>query len=66
MIPSIMVGSAVGAMIAGYFKVADHAPHGGPIVLAVIDHRLAYIFALVVGVVITALLVNTLKKNKSL
>lgn len=65
-IPSIMVGSAVGAMIAGYFKVADHAPHGGPIVLAVIDHRLAYIFALVVGVVITALLVNTLKKNKSL
>ncbi|XWO14407.1 PTS fructose transporter subunit IIBC [Candidatus Hepatincola sp. Pdp] len=63
-IPSIMVGSAVGAMIAGYFKVADHAPHGGPIVLAVIDNRLAYCLALVVGIVITALLVNTLKKNK--
>lgn len=63
-IPSIMVGSAIGAMIAGYFKVADHAPHGGPIVLAVIDNRLAYILALVVGVFVTAFLVNTLKKNK--
>ncbi len=39
-IPSIMLGSMVAATIAMLGGVGDHAPHGGPIVLPVVDHRL--------------------------
>ncbi|MGL6063808.1 MAG: PTS fructose transporter subunit IIABC [Fusobacteriaceae bacterium] len=63
-IPSIMIGSATGAVIAAIGKVTDHAPHGGPIVLPVVDNKLMFVIAIVVGVFVTAILVNTLKKNK--
>lgn len=61
-IPSIMVGSAVGAVIAAIGKVGDHAPHGGPIVLPVIDNRIMFVIAVLIGITVTALLVNFLKK----
>lgn len=60
-IPSIVAGSAVAAAIAMRARVGDHAPHGGPIVLPVVDHRIAYIFAIAVGTVITAILILLLK-----
>ncbi|MDD2843306.1 MAG: PTS fructose transporter subunit IIC [Tolumonas sp.] len=60
-IPSICVGSAVGSVMAMLSGVADHAPHGGPIVLPVIDNRLMYLVSIAVGVVVTALLINFLK-----
>ncbi|MDR2008435.1 MAG: fructose-specific PTS transporter subunit EIIC [Alphaproteobacteria bacterium] len=63
-IPSIIVGSSAAAMIAGFLGVGSHAPHGGPITLPVIDGKLSFLLALVVGVIITAVLVNALKKNK--
>jgi fructose PTS system EIIBC or EIIC component len=61
-IPSIMIGSMVAATIAMVGGVGNHAPHGGPIVLPVIDHRLMYIVAIVVGALVTALCINTLKR----
>jgi fructose-specific PTS system IIC-like component len=64
-IPSIMVGSAVGAAVAAIGKVADHAPHGGPIVLPVIDNRLMFIIAVLAGIAVTAFMVNALKKPVS-
>ena len=60
-IPTICFGSALGSVIAMLSGVADHAPHGGPIVLPVIDNRLMYLVAITVGVVVTALLINFLK-----
>jgi fructose-specific phosphotransferase system IIC component len=60
-IPCIMVGSMVSAVIAMLGGVGDHAPHGGPIVLPVVDNRLMYVLAIVVGVVTTAVLINLLK-----
>jgi fructose-specific phosphotransferase system IIC component len=60
-IPSIMAGSAVAAVIAMVGKVGDHAPHGGPIVLPVIDHRLAYVLAVLSGTIVTAILIKLLK-----
>jgi fructose-specific phosphotransferase system IIC component len=60
-IPSIMAGSAVASVIAMVGRVGDHAPHGGPIVLFVIDHRLAYVLAILAGTMVTALSVNLLK-----
>lgn len=61
-IPSIMVGSSIGAAIAAIGKVGDHAPHGGPIVLPVVDNRIMFIVAVLVGITVTALMVNFLKK----
>jgi PTS system fructose-specific IIC component len=61
-IPTIMFGSMTAAMVAMLGGVGDHAPHGGPIVLPVIDHRLMYVLAIVVGTVLTALTINTLKR----
>jgi len=64
-IPSIVAGSAVAAAIAMIGLVGDHAPHGGPIVLPVVDHRLAYVAAIVVGTLVTAILIVLLKpRNK--
>ncbi|GAB6099206.1 hypothetical protein JCM16358_10850 [Halanaerocella petrolearia] len=62
-IPSIVTGSAVGSVIAMLSGVGDHAPHGGLIVLPVIDNRLMFIVAIAVGVGITALMVNALKSE---
>ncbi|MGD1080561.1 MAG: PTS fructose transporter subunit IIC [Candidatus Sulfotelmatobacter sp.] len=60
-IPSIVAGSAVAAAIAMVGRVGDHAPHGGPIVLPVVDHRVAYVAAIVVGTLVTAMLIVLLK-----
>jgi len=61
-IPSIMLGSMVASTVAMLGGVGDHAPHGGPIVLFVVDHRLAYVAAILCGMAVTALTINTLKK----
>ncbi len=61
-IPTIMAGSAVGSVIAMLGGVGDHAPHGGPIVLPVIDHRLAYAGAILAGTAVTALAINALRR----
>ena len=42
-------GSMVAAAIAMLGGVGDHAPHGGPIVLPVVDNRLMYVVAIVRG-----------------
>lgn len=61
-IPSIMVGSSIGAAIAAIGKAGDHAPHGGPIVLPVVDNKIMFIVAVLIGIAVTALMVNALKK----
>ncbi len=60
-IPTIMAGSAVGAVIAMLAGVGDHAPHGGPIVLPVVDNRGAYVAAIVAGSLTVVLLIGLLK-----
>jgi len=61
-IPTIMFGSMIAATIAMVGGVGDHAPHGGPIVLPVVDHRLMYIVAIVSGATVTAITMNLVKK----
>jgi fructose-specific phosphotransferase system IIC component len=62
-IPTIMVGSMVASAIAMLGGVGDHAPHGGPIVLPVVDNRLVYVLAIVAGTLVTALAINLVKKT---
>jgi fructose-specific phosphotransferase system IIC component len=61
-IPCIMLGSmcaAVTAMLAG---VGDHAPHGGPIVTFVVENKGMYLLAIAIGMVVTAVAINAVKK----
>ncbi len=60
-IPCIIVGSMTAAVIASLGGVGDHAPHGGPIVLPVVDNRIMYVIAIVAGTIVTAALINTVK-----
>ena len=61
-IPCIMAGSMLAAIIAMLSGVGDHAPHGGPIVLPVIDNPGMYIVAILAGTMLTAVSINLLKK----
>jgi fructose-specific phosphotransferase system IIC component len=60
-IPVIMAGSSVGSVIAMLGKVGDHAPHGGPIVLPVVDNRLIYVVAIIVGTLVVATIMTFLR-----
>ncbi|MBS4208442.1 PTS fructose transporter subunit IIABC [Bacillus sp. FJAT-50079] len=64
-IPSIMVGSMVGSVIAMIGNVGDRVAHGGPIVavLGAVDNVVMFFIAAIVGVLVTAFMVNFLKKN---
>ncbi|QIB27624.1 PTS fructose transporter subunit EIIC [Caloranaerobacter azorensis] len=61
-IPSIMIGGAAGSATAFLLGAANHAPWGGWIVLPVVEGRISYIIATLIGVIVTALVVNILKK----
>ena len=64
-IPSIMAGSMTGSVIAMIGNVGDRVAHGGPIVavLGAVDHVLMFFIAVIAGSLVTALLVNVLKKE---
>src|SRR5215813_11625351 len=60
-IPCIVIGSMAASVVAMVGAVGDHAPHGGPIVLPVVDHRLAYVVAILTGTLVTALCITLVK-----
>lgn len=61
-IPSIMCGSIVGTVIAFLSGCLNHAPWGGIIVLPVVEGQLMYVVSIIIGAIVTAIMVNTLKK----
>jgi fructose PTS system EIIBC or EIIC component len=64
-IPSIVAGSALASVIAILGGVGDHAPHGGPIVLFAVDHKVVYSLAILAGTLLTAALVIALRLRTS-
>ena len=62
-IPSLIVGAVVGNVIPFLAGVLNHAPWGGLIVLPVVEGRIWYIIAVLAGGIVTAVMVNLLKKN---
>ncbi|GAM70577.1 PTS system [Vibrio sp. JCM 19236] len=63
-IPSIMIGTAAGAVTAAVLGVQSYAAWGGLIVLPVVEGRFGFIIALLVGSLVTAFLVNFLKSRR--
>ena len=64
-IPSIMVGAVVGNIIPFMMGVLNHAPWGGLIVLPVVEGWPGYILGIAAGSLVTALMVNFLKKENN-
>lgn len=66
-IPSIMIGSMTGSVIAMIGNVGDRVAHGGPIVavLGAVDNVLMFFVAAIIGTIVTAFMVNFLKKDVS-
>lgn len=64
-IPSIMVGSMAGSVIAMFGSVGDSVAHGGPIVavLGAVDHVLMFFLAVMVGAAVSVIMVSLLKKD---
>lgn len=63
-LPSIMIGTACGAVTAALLGVECYAAWGGLIVLPVVGGRISFVISLAVGVAVTALLVNFLKARR--
>ncbi len=63
-IPSIMAGTAVGTALAAIMGVQNVVAWGGLIVLPAVIGKVGYVVAILAGAVVTALLVNLLKKEK--
>jgi fructose-specific phosphotransferase system IIC component len=61
-IPCIMLGSMTASVIAMLAHVGNNAPHGGPIVIFVVENKLMYVAAIAVGTLVTAVSVNALKR----
>ncbi|PBB06519.1 fructose-specific PTS transporter subunit EIIC [Salimicrobium humidisoli] len=64
-IPSIVAGSMTGSVIAMLSGVGDRVAHGGPIVaiLGAVNNVLMFFVAIIAGTIVTALLINFLKKD---
>lgn len=59
--PGTMIGAACGAVIAAVGKVECFVPHGGFVVLPVVEHRVWFIAAILIGSIIGACLIGLLK-----
>ncbi|MGL6064360.1 MAG: PTS fructose transporter subunit IIABC [Fusobacteriaceae bacterium] len=62
-IPASIIGSAFAGGMALYFGCLLPAPHGGLFVLPIITNPVMYLFSVVAGSVITAILIGVLKPS---
>ncbi len=60
-IPSLVVGSVVGNIMAFLFGCLNHAPWGGLIVLPVVEGKLGYLISVICGAIVVAVLMGILK-----
>ncbi|WP_102707800.1 fructose-specific PTS transporter subunit EIIC [Terribacillus saccharophilus] len=68
-IPFLMIGSSIAAILTYLFKVQVPAPHGGFIVLPIVTHPFLWILAILAGAVVSGFLIGmdqkrTAAKNK--
>lgn len=62
-LPACIIGSGIAGAISMAFKCTLMAPHGGIFVFPVVGNALAYLAALVIGTVISAILLGIFKKK---
>jgi fructose-specific PTS system IIC-like component len=62
-IPANTIGAAVACLSGFMFGCLNHAPWGGLIVLPVVENRLGYVAAVLIGSLVVAVIVGVTKKN---
>lgn len=62
-LPTTVLGAAIGAGAASILKVTSKVPHGGIIILPLIENRVGFLIALFIGVASTIFMLYFLKKD---
>lgn len=62
-LPIMMLGSSIAAVLTYMFKVQVPAPHGGFLVLPVVTHGLLWVLAILIGSVIGGFLLGWVRKR---
>lgn len=62
-LPSLIIGSAVGGALSMMFDCTLMAPHGGIFVFPVVGNPLFYLLSLIIGTIVGAVLLGVLKKT---
>lgn len=62
-LPSAIAGSAIAGALSMIFGASSPAPHGGIFVFPLVNNWLMYLVSIFAGAVVTALLLNVLKKT---
>lgn len=64
-LPIMMLGSSIAAVLTYIFKVQVPAPHGGFLVLPIVTGKLAWLGSILAGSVVGGILLGELQKRKS-
>ncbi len=64
MIPSFVVGSALTGGLVGSFVIKLMAPHGGIFVIMLVSQPLLYLFFIIIGSFVSALMLGALLKRR--
>lgn len=55
-IPAFMVGSSIAAVLSYMFKISDPAPHGGFIILPLVNHPFLWVLFILIGSIVSGAL----------
>ena len=61
-LPSIIVGSSIAGALSMIFGASSPAPHGGIFIFPLVNNWHMYLISILIGSIITAILLNILKK----
>ena len=62
-LPTMMLGSSIAAVLTYMFGVQVPAPHGGFLVLPVVTHGLQWVLAILVGSIVGGVILGFIQKN---
>ena len=65
-LPIMMLGSSIAAVLTYFFRVQVPAPHGGFLVLPVVTHGLLWVLAILAGSIVGGVLLGLVQQRKSL
>ena len=65
-LPIMMLGSSIAAVLTYFFHVQVPAPHGGFLVLPVVTHGLLWVLAILAGSIVGGVSLGLVQKRKSL
>lgn len=63
-LPTMMIGSSIAAVLTYMFKVQVPAPHGGFLVLPVVTHGLLWVVAILAGSLVGGVILGFIQKNR--